>query len=131
MSHVLARPESYGGRSFPNTQGHTECVEFIKQALGGPVTSSWREGAKVVKLGPRAMDTLAKGTAIATFVAGRYPQHGNTGMHAAIYMGQNAQGIQVLDQWRAQGRVLLRTIPWQPHRPGLSNDGSAFSVIEW
>jgi hypothetical protein len=46
-------------------------------------------------------------------------------------MGQNAMGIQVLEQWRAQGRVLLRTIPWHPHRPGLGNDGRAFPVIEW
>lgn len=93
MPHILARPESYGGRSFPNGQGHTECVELIKQTLSAPATSAWREGAKVVKLGPRAADTLAKGTAIATVVAGKYPQHGNTGMHAAIYMGQNAMGI--------------------------------------
>ena len=131
MPHVLQRPESYSSRSFPNSQGNTEYVEFIKQTLGAPVTSVWREGAKIVKLAPHALDVTPKGTAIATFVAGKYPQHGNTGMHAAIYLGQNAQGIQVLDQWRSQGKVLPRTIPWQPHRPGLSNDGSAFSVIEW
>jgi len=49
------------------------------------------------------VDPMAPGTAIATFVGGRYPQAGTTGMHVAIYLGQNAEGIQVLDQWRAQG----------------------------
>lgn len=99
--------------------------------MNAPVTAVWREGARIVKLAPGKADTIQKGTAIATFVDGKYPQHGNTGMHAAIYLGQNAQGIQVMDQWRAQGKVRPRTIPWHPHRPGLSNDGSAFSVIEW
>ena len=61
----------------------------------------------------------------------RYPQHGSTGMHAAIYLGQNVEGIQVMDQWKAQGKVLFRTIPWIARRAGLSNDANAFSVIEW
>jgi hypothetical protein len=132
VEHVL-RPQagktleqSYKGLAFTNDQGNTECVEFIKQTLNAPPTSSWREG-RGIKLGV----VVPPGTAIATFVGGKYPQSGNTGKHAAIYLGQNAIGIQVLDQWRKQGSVQPRTIKWKPTSPGLSNDGSAFSVIEW
>ncbi|MGF6264877.1 hypothetical protein OKW49_005805 [Paraburkholderia youngii] len=66
-----------------------------------------------------------------TFVSGRYPQHGRTGKHAAIYLGQDASGIQVMDQWNSQNQVRRRTIYWHPHSGGLSNDANAFSVIEW
>ncbi len=133
MPHILSpvpgktMDQSYVGIGYKNSQGHTECVEFIKQTLDAPITSMWKEGKKVT-----AGDmTLKPGTAIATFVNGKYPQTGSTGMHAAIYMGQSALGIQVLDQWQAQGMVKPRTIHWKATRPGLSNDGSAFSVIEW
>lgn len=131
MGHVLPMPESNVQRGFANARGNTECVEFIKQTLDAPATTAWRQGQRIIRLPPHAPDPVARGTAIGTFVNGRYPQTGNSGMHAAIYLGQDAQGIHVLDQWRAQGRVLPRTIPWQPRRPGLSNDGTAFSVIEW
>jgi hypothetical protein len=133
MPRVLPTPDVYRNRSYPNSQGNTECVEFIKQTFNTSNirTLSWREGTKIRKLNPGEQDTVTRGTAIATFVNGRYPQEGNSGKHAAIYLGQNVEGLQVLDQWRAQGRVLPRTIPWQPRHPGLSNDGNAFSVIEW
>ena len=119
--------QSYAGLAYTNAQGNAECVEFIKQTLGAPATASWREGNKIKKgdLSPLA------GTAIATFVNGKYPQDGSTGKHAAIYLGQDATGIQVLDQWRSQGSVKARTIKWVPTSPGASNDGNAFSTIEW
>jgi hypothetical protein len=119
--------QSYQGIAYTNDQGHAECVEFIKQALGAPSTPHWREGRKVGK-GDLA---IAAGTAIATFVNGKYPQDGSTGKHAAIYLGQTAEGISVLDQFRSQGAVQPRTIYWVPRSPGASNDGNAFSVIEW
>jgi hypothetical protein len=72
---------------------------------------------------------LDAGTAIATFVNGKYPQ--NATGHAAVYLSQNEAGIQVLDQWASQGKVLKRTIRWIPLRAGdLVNDAKAFSVIE-
>ena len=42
--------------------------------------------------------SLAKGTAIATFVGGSYLSHKH-GNHAALYIGQDAEGITVMDQW--------------------------------
>jgi len=119
--------QSYVGIGYKNLQGHTECVEFIKQTLGAPITAIWKEGKKITQ----GDLTITPGTAIATLVDGKYPQTGSSGMHAAIYLGQNASGIQVLDQWRAQGMVKPRTIHWTPTKTGLSNDGNAFSVIEW
>jgi hypothetical protein len=118
--------QSYVGIGFTNDQGNAECVDFIKQTLGAPATIAWSEGKKVVKGG-----NIPAGTAIATFVKGKYPQHGSTGMHAAIYLGQTPEGIVVLDQFRKQGNVQTRTIYWVPRSSGLSNDGNAFSVIEW
>ncbi len=133
MEHIL-KPESgktleqsYAGTSYTNAKGNAECVEFIQQTLKAPQTKFWIEGRKVTKDGP----VLPIGTAIATFVDGKYPQTGSSGKHAAIYLGQDATGIQVLDQWRAQGEVRRRTIRWTPTKSGLSNDGNAFSAIEW
>jgi hypothetical protein len=132
VEHVLSPKagktleQSYKGLAFTNIQGNTECVEFIQQTLSAPPTAAWKEGRKIK---PGVL--VQAGTAIATFVDGKYPQSGNTGKHAAIYLGQNALGIQVLDQWRKQGSVQPRTIKWKPTSAGSSNDGSAFSVIEW
>jgi predicted outer membrane protein len=131
IAQRLQQQEAYIGHRFTDAKGNTECVEFIKQALGAPPSSSWRLGRRITRLADGQSDPVERGTAIATFVNGQYPQRWKTGIHAALYLGQNAAGIQVLDQWRAQGRVKPRTIPWIPRRPGLSNDGRAFSVIEW
>lgn len=130
MPHVLATPDSYVGRAFLNSKGNAECVEFIRQTLGAPPTASWTAGTRITKVAAGQADPVAKGTAIATFVNGRYATEG--GRHAAIYMGQNEHGIIVLDQWRAQGKVKQRVIRWNvPAGTSRSNDGSAYSVIEW
>lgn len=130
-SHILANPTTFKGQAFPNANGDTQCVEFIKQTLKAPATSLWKEGKKVVK----GDQTIPSGTAIATFVNGAYPQAGSTNKHAAIYLGQNSLGIEVLDQWKPKDgkvqSVAPRTIKFKPTTPGLSNDGNAFSVIEW
>lgn len=135
MPHVLqpipplTLEGTYKGKSYKNDAGNTECVEFIKQTLGAPATPHWREGTKITK----GNVAVLPGTAIATFVNGKYPQTGSTGKHAAVYLGQDGSGIQVLDQWASQGMVLPRTIRWPAANahPSASNDGSAFSEIEW
>ena len=126
MPYILPKPESYDGKSFLNQKGNAECVEFLRQALHLPPTALWLEGKKVTK----GDLTIASGTAIATFVGGKYPQTGASGMHAAVYLDQNEVGLVVLDQWRAQGKVLKRTIKFKPSSASLSNDGNAFSVVE-
>ena len=74
---------------------------------------------------------LASGTAIATFDdKGKYPTDG-LGRHGAIYLSHNNEGIEVLDQWKAQGEVLKRTIRFnRPEGTKRSNDGDTFYVIE-
>ena len=120
--------EAYAGKGYvvPGATG-TQCVSFLKAtipALAGKTTRMWSKGAAV-----QQGTLLATGTAIATFVNGQYPQ--NATGHAAIYLDQNELGIQVLDQWASQGKVLKRTIRWIPLRPGdIVNDAKAFSVIE-
>jgi hypothetical protein len=97
VSHVLkplpgnTLAQSYVGKAYANEKGNTECVTFIQDTLGAPPTGQWREGVKVAK----GSLNILPGTAIATFVNGHYP-NANSGQHAAIYLGQNAEGIQVL-----------------------------------
>ena len=73
---------------------------------------------------------IPPGTAIATFVGGKYPTDA-LGRHAAIYLSHDQLGITVLDQWVAQGEVKERVIKFQvPPGTRRSNDGSCFHVIE-
>jgi hypothetical protein len=120
--------EQYAGKGYtvPGATG-TQCVSFLKAtipALSGKTTRMWVKGDDVKEGTP-----LPVGTAIATFVNGEYPQ--NAMGHAAVYLSQNDAGIQVLDQWATQGKVLKRTIRWTPLKAGdIVNDAKAFSVIE-
>jgi hypothetical protein len=120
--------QAYAGKGYtvPGATG-TQCVSFLKATipdLSGKTTRMWVKGADVTQGTP-----LDAGTAIATFVNGEYPQ--NATGHAAVYLDQNEIGIQVLDQWASQGKVLQRTIRWIPLKPGdIVNDAKAFSVIE-
>jgi len=104
----------------------TECVAFVQAVIAGiPSTTQWKEGKKV-----QGEVTLAPGTAIATFVDGKYPGPGKD-KHAAIYLGQDTTGIQVLDQWASQGKVKQRTIRWTvPEGTKIQNDGTKYAVIE-
>lgn len=115
-----------GPKKYVNDKGNTECAEFVRQVTGAPKTTGWKKGLQVKGATP---GKILRGTAIATFDAsGKYPGD-DLGKHAAIYLGQTAVGIQVLDQWNGQGEVLPRTIRF--NNPGKrSNDGDAFYVIE-
>ena len=101
LPHALASPSTYKNKSFVNSKGNAAYVEFIQQTLSALVIASWTEGAKIVKLGAGQANAVTSGTAISTFVNGKYPQGGSTGKHAAIHLGQDATGIQVLEQWKA------------------------------
>ena len=73
--------------------GSGECVALVQREAGAPLTRNWSKGALV-----KGNTALAVGTAIATFDAsGRYASDGQ-GKHAAIYLGQDASGIRVVDQ---------------------------------
>jgi hypothetical protein len=121
----------------PPAVGDGSCVALIKHYVPGLKnlpTSAWRAGGNVLELG----DKVARGTAIATFVNGRYPNnsHGN---HAAIVLKVMKSGIWVVDQWRAREGISARLISIPPPRQQYNQDGSfrnpsdnalAFYVIE-
>ena len=116
--------------------GSTQCVALVQIYAGAPNTSNWRRGASVL-----ANRAIVPGTAIATFVNGRYlsKPHGN---HAALFLRQGVDGFWVMDQWKDDPTkpsrpVLDRFIPalrlpqnkdgsW----PRASNNANAFAVIE-
>lgn len=111
--------------------GDSECVALIRTYTRAPATFFWRQGAAVME-----ERTLASGTAIATFVNGKWPSkpHGN---HAAFYLGKVSNGMYIMDQWNRADKkeISSRFI----YRLGKNKDGSyvrpsdnadAFSVIE-
>jgi hypothetical protein len=67
-------------------------------------------------LGIGGQPTLAKGTAIATFVDGKYQSH-STGNHAARYLSQDAGGIWVIDQYAGSGGIRKRYLRFQGKFP--------------
>ncbi|WP_035825244.1 BPSL0067 family protein [Janthinobacterium sp. RA13] len=111
--------------------GNHQCVALVRHYGGAPATSAWKQGEAV--LGNRL---LRKGTAIATFINGKYANH-QQGNHAALYMGQTLDGILVMDQWTGKrpGIVTSRTLRSKgQYKNGLyvdpSNNADAFFVIE-
>ena len=86
--------------------GNHQCVALVRHYAGAPATLAWKQGEVV--LGNRL---LRKGTAIATFINGKYANH-QQGNHAALYMGQALDGIIVMDQWTGKrpGIVTSRTL---------------------
>ena len=66
---------------------------------------------------------------IATFdSAGRYANALDGSSHAAIYLGQNSEGIQVLDQWAGQS-AHYRTIYFNNGSGRAANQGEAFYAV--
>ena len=121
--------------SLQNTEmvGDQECVALVKKYAHLGATATWRQGKKVFGDMSRP-----RGAAIATFVHGKYPASGaGFHKHAAFYLGQDANFIYVMDQWKGKKtKVSQRKLP---RRGGMRSDGSypdasnnaeAFYVIE-
>ena len=126
MSNVYADARNLEGKPI---EGNGQCVTLVKNHTSVGWTGNWRQGSEVV--GNR---TLAPGTAIATFVDGKYPNqaHGN---HAAFYMGQVSDGIYIMDQWSSKPRISKRFVRRQGKDShgnfvNPSNNADAFFVIE-
>lgn len=116
----------YAAHPVASTRGNPDycgqCVSFVTTVCPTiPVsTGKWKRGAAV-----KDNENIVEGTAIATFDAkGQY--HG----HAAIYVSQDKDGIQVYDQWiTGAGKAIgQRLIKW--NGVGVSNNGSGFYVVE-
>jgi hypothetical protein len=112
--------------------GSKQCVALVIRYANTPNTGQWTEG-KIVLGTP----SIPKGTAIATFVGGKY-QSNATGNHAAFYISQDAGGIWVMDQWfsdvtkpKVSKRYLRKrgkTLKGAYIDP--SNNAEAYSIIE-
>ena len=111
--------------------GTKQCVALIQAFTDAGMTASWRQGAAV--LGNKAM---LKGTAIATFVRGRYPNqaHGN---HAAFFLRHGPNGFWVMDQWAdplkkfvSSRYIRAKTKNAEGRFASPSDDANAFSIIE-
>ncbi|MCC6552848.1 MAG: BPSL0067 family protein [Polyangiaceae bacterium] len=119
MPYICQNPELFEGKKI----GSGQCVAFVQQCAGAPSTSVWQQGELV-----KSSSTISKGTAIATFENGHYPNR-SSGNHAAIYVSHDDQGITVWDQWSGQ-TVHQRKIRYKGGEGSASNDGDQFYVIE-
>lgn len=106
------------------------CASLVQHYTRVGKTSNWKEGEAV-----RDNTTIKKGTAIATFVDGVYPNHAH-GNHAALYVSQDATGIKVVDQWEGEPGPHFRVLSFKGKSADgagwedPSNNGDAFSIIE-
>jgi hypothetical protein len=94
--------------------GSHQCVALLQHYVSARPTSAWREGKKIL-----ANPSIAKGTAIATFVNGKYPNK-ISGNHAALYLSQDAGGIWIMDQWAGKEYISKRYI----RKKGANKDGT-------
>src|SRR4051794_16300441 len=122
MAYIYKDVDNLEGKTLA---GSGQCVALVQVYTKAPLTSSWKEGVTV-----KGDTSIARGTAIATFVGGKYPNqaHGN---HAALYLSQDAAGIQVMDQWKSKSTIASRTLRFQgKNKDGTfvdpSNNGDAF-----
>lgn len=119
--------------------GDGDCVALVRFYARAPNHRAWKRGEPVLDL-----KGLEPGTAIATFVLGRYPNRG-TGNHAAFFLrhGASGTGFWVIDQWKsrpghgAKPLISSRFVSskGKPQRadgswPEASDNADAFSVIE-
>ncbi|HJS87272.1 MAG TPA: BPSL0067 family protein [Acetobacteraceae bacterium] len=129
-AYVAADPEQWIGRL---SVGTGQCVPLVQQATGAPLTSQWHRGALV-----KGNMNIRPGTAIATFDDdGHYGNHTDGRSHAAIYLGQDAYGIWVIDQWneRRPGQPARRIAPharrisFDDRKKSIDN-GNKYYVVE-
>ncbi|MRX08436.1 BPSL0067 family protein [Pseudoduganella sp. FT25W] len=91
MSYVYSKVDDLEGEKKVGTH---QCVALVQHYTNAGPASGWRQGEAVF-----GNHLIRKGTAIATFNKGRYPnqKHGN---HAAFFVRQAVDGIYVMDQWK-------------------------------
>ena len=108
-------------RFLGRSTGSGQCVALAQAVQPG--IGPTRSGACGEKV--QGNTSLQPGTVIATFnKANRYANALDGSSHAAVYLGQNAKGVQVLDQW-AGSTAAVRTIPWNNPGGAAANTGSA------
>jgi len=111
--------------------GTGSCAELVQYHTRVGVATGWREGLYV----RTNADKIPRGTAIATFVNGVYPNQ-KKGNHAAFFLNATTEGIMVVDQYDTLPKPHERLIEYKGGKgadgkyPDPSNNGDAFSVIQ-
>jgi hypothetical protein len=100
-----------------------ECVALVRNLTHAPEAKTWDRGGLV-----RGNQAIQPGTAIATF-----DKDGRCRGHAAIYLGQNARGLIVFDQWAGKGGSehpgQVRIIEFRGGRGLAADDWDQFHVV--
>lgn len=112
--------------------GSKQCVVLVQHYAGAPQAHAWTEGDAVV-----GNLSIARGTAVATFVNGRYPNK-RSGNHAGLFVSQDQGGIWIMDQWSSDTSKPLVSKRYL-RRNGVnkegtyvdpSNNADAFSIVK-
>lgn len=134
LNYSLTGPFVYDGDidKFENHDlvGSHQCAALVQATMPIGQVVTWREGIPVRGNG----HLIKKGTAVATFEDGFYPNRDKHN-HVAYYISQDSDGIVVMDQWKGKeegvtSRLMKFKGKWAN---GLfvdpSNNGDALSVI--
>jgi len=114
-----------GSMDYANEKGNFECVALVQKTTSIPHTSTWKQGKKVLDC---QEGEVQKGTVIATFDEnGKYP---TSARHAALYENHDATGINVVDQWNAQGMAKRRKIRLKNLPVRNINDAQWYFIVE-
>ena len=116
--YVYSKVDDLEGKEKVSLTSCASLVQWYTRAPGD-AKKTWREGIKVRGNG----GTIKRGTAVATFVNGRYPS-GLHGKHAALYLEQDATGEWVMDQWEGESKPTIskRLMLFK----GKTGDGKSF-----
>lgn len=126
---AIAKWKQYEGKFWGDNE---QCVSLTRALTPGLAPSSeWKQGEKV-----QGNTNLKPGTPIATFnFNGRYGPSDHPGgwygvSHTGIYLGQNAEGVLILDQWNGkQGGAGAHVIPWADWNGKTAESGDKYYAI--
>ncbi|ECX3818404.1 BPSL0067 family protein, partial [Salmonella enterica] len=113
MAYIYGLVDSLQGK---DQVGDGECVALVKQYAHLGFTGTCKQGRKV--FGDKS---IPRGTAIATFVNGKYPSGSAAHKHAAFYLEQDSNYIYVMDQWKKKKKISSRPLS---RKGGIRSDGT-------
>jgi hypothetical protein len=126
---TLADYQQYVGSYYGANEQCVSLTRDFDSAL--PPSSLWQQGEQV-----EGATDIAPGTPIATFnFNGAYGPPDSPGgasgvSHTGIYLGQDASGVQILDQWSGSGGASIHTIPWSSWGGSTAEAGSHYYTIK-
>jgi hypothetical protein len=126
---TLADYQQYVGSYYGANE---QCVSLTRDFDSSlPPSSQWQQGELV-----EGATDIAPGTPIATFnFNGAYGPPDSPGgasgvSHTGICLGQDASGVQILDQWSGSGGAQIHTIPWSSWGGSTAEAGSHYYTIK-